>query len=110
MTDTYQQGMSGKKGLSNAEGEEDTDSQRPSKRPRVGDHHDTREASTTHASVDQTNPTNDDWDEDEMGGGEAEPARASDLYLDTVSNSTLYLHFKPSNDLVVIDQQSRPRF
>ncbi|KAK7686578.1 hypothetical protein QCA50_010178 [Cerrena zonata] len=84
--------MAGKKGMSTPERELNSESQRPSKRPRVDDHNDTTETNTEHTSAD--NPTDDGWDEEEMGGDEAEPARASDLYLDTINRAVLDFDFE----------------
>ena len=80
--------MLGKKGSSGPEREVDLESQRPSKRARVEDSDDTKEA---HPSEDASRDlANDDWDEEEVGEDEHEPARASDLYLDTVSSSVYH--------------------
>ena len=52
------------------------------------DSDDTKEA---HPSEDASRDlANDDWDEEEVGEDEHEPARASDLYLDTVSSSVYH--------------------
>lgn len=88
---SYYDNMDQKTGKAGVERELESVSERPTKRPRVEDQNGPVDASAGESTPSQNtqlqiDTLEDDWNEDEEIEGVPEPARASDLYLDTVSS------------------------
>ncbi|CAL1694265.1 unnamed protein product [Somion occarium] len=96
---SYYDNMDQKTGKAGVERELESVSERPTKRPRVEDQNGPVDASAGESTPSQNtqlqiDTLEDDWNEDEEIEGVPEPARASDLYLDTINRAVLDFDFE----------------